>query len=313
VGKRISKQNSMTYRTGYRGGAALFSLPFLGIGVFFALMGFEVIPVPGDSKVNAPLWVVGFVGLAFALAGLMLLGHGLRGMRHHARRKHIVQIHPNRPWLADYPWDETGIDSRLGARALQNLFGTTIWFVFLVPFHWWAFLSGEGPLMVQVIVGLFALISVFVLWKAVEGVLQWAKFGRCRLRFRTFPFEPGGKLAVQFSPNAFDRLKATLRFVEERVVQSGSGRNRSSRIVHEALYEDAQELEPGALNPEVDIEFELPDELVNDISGTPIRYWELKIEADVPGVDFEASFPIPVYAGTRKATAASGGTVMATD
>jgi hypothetical protein len=303
----------MTYRTGYRGGAALFSLPFIGVGVWISLVGFETLPPPG--RVNAPLSVVALIGTAFALAGLMLLGHAVRGMRHHARREQVVELYPDRPWLSDFPWDERGIASRLGARALQDVFGATLWCVFLAPFHWWAFLSGAGHVMLWLIVGLFEFVSVFVVWNAVRRVLCWAKYGRAHLRFRRFPFEPGGTLSVVFSPNFFHRFVATLRFVEERIEQTGRGRNRSSRIVHEALHEQVKELEPGPLQPEVDIEFELPadETLVTSVSGTPVRYWELQIEAEDPGVDFDASWPLPVYAGTRKAIAARGGTVTVTD
>ena len=92
----------MIYRTGYRGGAALFSLPFIGIGTYFALSGFEYIsPPPG--KVNAPLWVIGVIGLAFALAGFMVLAHALRGMRHHARKRRELELYPERPWVSDFP------------------------------------------------------------------------------------------------------------------------------------------------------------------------------------------------------------------
>jgi len=313
VARVISKTDSLSYRTAYKGGAAGFALPFIALGTWIALVGFQQLPPPG--KVNAPLAVVALIGIAFALAGLMLLGHAVRGMRHHARKARVVELYPGRPWLSDFPWDERGIDSRLGARAAQDVFGATIWCVFLAPFHWWAFLSGTDSVMLYVIVGLFEFISVFVVWNAVRRVLQWLKYGRTRLRFLRFPYEPGSRLSVCFHPNRFDRLVATLRFVEESIEESGSGEDRRVRIVHRALHEQSRELEPGPLQAEVDIEFDLPadESLVTDISGTPVRYWELKLEAEEMGVDFDATWPLPVYAGTRNATAPRGGTVTVMD
>jgi hypothetical protein len=290
----------MIYRTGYRGGAALFSLPFIGAGVYFALVGFEQVPPP-PGKINSPLWVIGYIGIAFAMAGLMVLAHALRGMRHHARRKRVTELFPDRPWVSDYPWDQNGIDSRLGARALHSIFGTTLFCIFLAPFHWWAWMSGHGGFMVGLITGLFEFLAVFVVWSGIRHVIQWLKYGRMRLRFREFPYRPGGSLDLEFSPNSFDHLRATLRFIEERVETSGSGENRSSRIVHDALHEETKHFEPGTLQPEVRIQFELPanDEWVNQISGTPVRYWELLLESEVVGVDFEASWPVPVYSTAR--------------
>ena len=93
-----------------------------------------------------------------------------------------------------------------------------------------------------------------------------------------------------------------MRFIEERIETSGTGKNRSSTIVHDVLYEETKELAPRMLEAEVRLEFALPDndEWVNRISGTPVRYWELLLEADVPGVDFHVSWPLPVYLGDRE-------------
>ena len=55
---------------------------------------------------------------------------------------------------------------------------------------------------------------------------------------------------------------------------------------------------------------ELPanDEWVNQISGTPVRYWELLLESEVVGVDFEASWPLPVYSTARPSPSRTGET-----
>ena len=202
----------MTYRTGYRGGAVLFSLPFLGVGVYFALVGFEQIPPP-PGKFNAPMWVVGYIGLAFALAGFLVFAHGLRGVLHHARRKRSIELYPERPWISDYPWDPDGIDSRLGARAIQSVFGSALFCIFLAPFHWWAWMSDHGAFMVKAITGLFEFIAIFVVWNAVRHVLQWLRYGSSRLRFRKFPFE---EIKIRF-PHSLFRIIQTKSFGLSRI------------------------------------------------------------------------------------------------
>ena len=49
---------------------------------------------------------------------------------------------------------------------------------------------------------------------------------------------------------------------------------------------------------EVPISFDLPadPELANRLGEAPVRYWELVVEAEEPGVDFATSFVLPVYA-----------------
>lgn len=302
----------MYQRTAYRGGAALMALPFIGVGVYCAGFGFGYLPEP--DGVNAPLWVVGCIGLAFAIAGLWLLTLGLGGMRHHARRKRIVELYPERPWLSDYAWDDSGIESRPFARAVGSLYFAALWCIFMTPFYWWAFLSGEGNWFVKGIVGLFCFFTIFVLKQAFSGVVHAFKYGRTRLRFHTFPFHPGGKLDVDFEGNRFEELTATLRFVEERIYEDV---DQKKDLVARTLHSDEQTLTPGPFQPVVRLVFDLPDdeELVNEISGDPVRFWELEIRAPAPGVDFHVVLPVPVYSprGKRKATAASGGKVTISD
>ena len=56
---------------------------------------------------------------------------------------------------------------------------------------------------------------------------------------------------------------------------------------------------------EVAIAFDLPDEPLwaNRLGELPIRYWELAVDAEAPGVDFATSFVLPVYAARVPAAA----------
>jgi hypothetical protein len=279
--ERIEKTDTLSQRTAYRGGAVVFGVPFLGVGTFFAGAGFGYWPLPG--KANAPLWVIGYVGLAFALAGLVMMISGVRGLL--AKRRGGARL-----------WTEDGMHDRAGGRVLSGFFASVFFAVFLVPFNWWAYLSGQGPFMVKGIVGLFDLILLLVVGQFLYRIAQFLKYGHSRLHFHGYPFRPGGEVAVTFLPNRFDELKATWRFVEERFETTGSGKNRTTSLVSYAHFSETETLAPGRTSPEVDLSFTLPDEpeWVTDVTGQPVRYWELVVEADVPGVDFHATFPLPV-------------------
>ncbi|MDX1420937.1 MAG: hypothetical protein R3181_13310, partial [Rubricoccaceae bacterium] len=68
-----------------------------------ALVG-DFIDVPGMGEANAPWWVVGCVGLAFLLAGLMVGVSGVRGILHRRRRAAPARDRRDGPWMRDYPW-----------------------------------------------------------------------------------------------------------------------------------------------------------------------------------------------------------------
>ena len=50
-----------------------------------------------------------------------------------------------------------------------------------------------------------------------------------------------------------------------------------------------------------DVSFDVPvDGRVTALGERPARYWELAVNSeDVPGVDYSASFYVPVYGGRR--------------
>lgn len=309
--RKISKTDTRSYRTTYRWGALLLGVPFVGIGLPFALIGFGVWDVELDA--NAPMWVLGAVGAAFTLAGGLVIVHGVRGVLNRRRIERTRLLH-DEAWFLDHPWDPEGVEDHPGGRVGHGLVGILLFGVFLAPFHWWAFLSGQGPFMVKAIVILFDLVLFLIVGTTVYHLLQLVKYGRSRLRFARFPFHPGGELRAVFLPARFPRARFTLRFVEERFEERGSGEDRRSVLVCYEHYRETKKVEPARLETEVPVEFDLPDreEWVTELSGQPVRYWELLVEAEVPGVDFKTTFPLPVYAdprGTAKATAPSGGSV----
>jgi hypothetical protein len=307
---RIHKNDTLSQRVAYGKGALLLSLPFILVGGIFAALGFGGVQLEGA---NAPMWVIGAFGFAFLLAGLVLFANALRSRRAAARRRALADAPP---WQRDLPWDRKGTKDRAGPRVANAFLGSFFLAVFLVPFNWWAFLSGKGPLPVEVLVGLFDLIALLVLGNACYRLAQLLKYGSSRLGFRDFPFFLGERLEVVFAPNRFDEVRFTLRCVEERYERSGE----STSLVCYELHRDERTLLPGTLEPEVAVAFDLPDEpdLANRLGEMPVRYWELAIDAEAPGVDFETSFVLPVYAagsdsggagGTANATAARGGSV----
>ena len=293
---RLHKNETLSQRVAYGKGALLLSLPFIVIGGIFAAIGFGGVELKGA---NAPMWVIGAFGLAFLLAGLILFTHALRSSRAAARRRALADAPL---WERDFPWNPEGTKDRALARVGNAFLGSVFLAVFLVPFNWWAFLSGKGPLPVEIFVGLFDLILLFVLGNAFYLLAQFAKYGHSRLGFERFPFLLGDRLGVVFLPNRFAEIRFTLRYVEERYETSGHGKNRSTSLVCYELYRAEQTVEPGALEAEVKVAFDLPDEPEwgNRLCETPIRYWELAVDAEAPGVDFATAFVLPVYAARAR-------------
>ncbi len=279
-----------------------FGLPFAGMGTFILLMGLGKIEVdPG--KVHAPMWIIALFGLLFVLAGLSFIWHGLGGVRRKAKIKFVKTTRVSSPWLWDYEWQALGISDNKLKKVMHGLIMLIVVGAFLAPFHWWAFVSDEGSIMVKAMVVFFDL--VFGLgggYYFLNNLALFLKYGNSRLRFSSFPFLLGDTLSVVLVglPSEINQLQLDLRFIEEQYETRGSGRNKESRVVCYQLYHEERILKGRevASSGKLSLEWGLPNEpeMTSTLSQRPARFWELEVKADTPGVDYHSRFLLPVYA-----------------
>lgn len=279
-----------------------FGLPFAGMGTFILLMGLGKIEVdPG--KVHAPMWIIALFGLLFVLAGLSFIWHGLGGVRRKAKIKIVKTTRASSPWLWDYEWQALGISDNKLKKVMHGLIMLIVVGAFLAPFHWWAFVSDEGSIMVKAMVVFFDL--VFGLgggYYFLNNLALFLKYGNSRLRFSSFPFLLGDTLSVVLVglPSEINQLQLDLRFIEEQYETRGSGRNKESRVVCYQLYHEERILKGRevASSGKLSLEWGLPNEpeMTSTLSQRPARFWELEVKADTPGVDYHSRFLLPVYA-----------------
>ncbi|MBI1336820.1 MAG: hypothetical protein GC164_07650 [Phycisphaera sp.] len=312
--KRLTGVTARKGHAGVAGGtvAMVASLFFVGMGVFITLIGLGVVHVK-PSSIHAPMWVISLVGLIFFMAGAGVFTGGLKALRTAGKLKQRAALHPNEPWMADHLWDPEGTTSNAGREVFSALLVTLFIAVFLTPFNY-IFVLGDAPFFAKAIIGFFDLFLVGMVGMTVYRFMRWQKYGQTRLVFTGFPFFLGQTLDVNFiSPRgigSYTKLKFELRCIEVEKQVSGSGKNRSTSYIPYRIYQDLYEIDqPGELGPTanpvapasdvtqgVPITFLLPsDGRATNLSVDEPTYWELLIHADTPGVDFEATYLLPVY------------------
>jgi hypothetical protein len=277
----------------------VFSLPFIAVGAGALLAAFGVF-LP--SKMNAPPLVIGCVGAVFAGAGLLVMYGGIRNTLISARRKREQQMFPNEPWRRDHVWSHDGaVDSSI-AKGWGTLCAGGFVAVFMVPFNYWAFFTKESHVIVIGITSLFDLIAIAIFCGGMYQILRGMKYGASRLRWERFPFFLGDVFEARFATGRpigqFNAMTITLRCIVEVTETRGSGKSRSQQIVCYQHYADTVEIKQAGVHGlgEVPITFNLPQGDYGTTLGIARpRYWELEINADTPGIDFHASFMVPVY------------------
>jgi hypothetical protein len=279
----------------------LFGSLFVAVGIYISLMGTKVVSV-NPAAMHAPYWVLTVAGVSFALGGMMVWGMAGRQFAADRRRIHATLRHPNEPALTDYPWHPDGFEvSEWPAVAKLTAFAIGLT-VFLSMFNWWAFVA-HGPWMVKGIVILFDCVALAMWLEAARQLGRAFKFGHSRIVFTGFPYRLTAPVILHWQPAAgvaqIRKGDFTLRCVKEWMESTGTGKNRQTSIVHEELWsgkwvvDQPRKLE---LKDSVELRYELPaDAQPTQLSADTPIFWELEVKLDLPGLDFQETYLVPIY------------------
>jgi hypothetical protein len=306
------------------GCAVLFGLPFFGVGLFLLVVAFGGIPTKAGGG-DPPLLLLLLVAIVFGGPGLFLIGHGVGMLRKKWRWKASRKDHPGEPWTWDHQWDQAGASHGGAAETLGGFVVVLFLTAFMAPFNY-VFLWMEFTPIAVLVIGIFDLITL-VAWGAfLYSVVQRLKYGTSRFLFSTFPFFLGesveGRLVDTPRFQGAAKFAVALRCVEQAFESHG----RSNAVVCYSLFEDARSFEPGSLDfgggeparffqlfrkvdagATLDLSFSLPADCpATTLSAAPPRYWELEVKAETAGVDYTATFLLPVYARPSSSATPAG-------
>jgi hypothetical protein len=307
----IAEQVRLTGRTEARGAhpatslgplaGFLFGLAAAGAGGLLIAGWLGVIQLESEGE-PPPEWVLPAMGAMFIAVGLWLWGLGFaawRQARAHAAREREFMGQRSR---IDHDWDPKGDSPSRAAPALRQLWLAVVLTLFMAPFHM-VFWQDGAPTWVKVVVAVLDLVVVVVWQSTITAFGHALKFGAARLEFRRFPYDPEQPIELNWWPPAgitqVDGGTFTLRCIHESWEEHGSGKNRTRRLVHEAVWQGSWTIEhPRTLAPgqPVVLRFEPPRGLPpTALSVARPTFWELEVTIQVPGLDYQAHHLVPVY------------------
>ena len=150
---------------------------------------------------------------------------------------------------------------------------------------------------------LFPLVGIGLIVWAVRSTIRYRKYGVSRLELSTIPGVIGRTLAgmvrAPASMQPVEGFQVTLTCV--RRVTTGGGKNRSTS--ESILWQDEQRVRgelsrtAAALETHIPVAFRLPADVrpCDDADSGDQVLWRLRLSAEVPGVDYESVFQVPVF------------------
>lgn len=233
------------------------------------------------------------LGLVFTGVGGSLAWFGLRG-RAKARS---AAANSDKPWLLRPEW--AGPEIRSGGGATLAWIMAAPWNVIAAPIGIMStleFLDGNKPAAFGL---LFPLVGAGLLTWAIRETLAWRRFGAAPLVMDPYPGaiggQAGGTVDVRLPYDAQLTFRTSLTCVYSYVSGSGKNRRRSERVVWQT--DGAAHTVPGLGHTRLEILFDVDEGLPPSDPKEESAYhlWRLHVEADLPGVDFERVFEIPVF------------------
>jgi hypothetical protein len=277
---------------------ALFGLPFAVAGVW-ALSG-----VPGKWAHGDPrdALVLTAAGLAFALVGFGLMAGAAVGRGKIGAEAKAAWEHPDEPWKWRSDWAAGHVLDGGKNDTLGMITFAVLWNLVALPAGWLGWEEGvkHGVALASIAL-LFPAVGVGLAVWAARGVIRVKRFGVSRLDLASVPVPVGRTLAGTIRTRLTTTPEGgfTLTLSALRITRSGPDNDRSTRVLWQ---EEAQT--PGQLSGGTDgvrvvapVAIRIPPEAPStDHSAIDDEVvWRLEVRAAEPGVDYTATFELPIY------------------
>ena len=273
-----------------------FGLPFLGIGAWLiggCLGIFEFEP----GSVRAPIPILFVCGLIFFLPGVLVSGFGLKKIFTYYSKSNARLINSHRPWTYDMDWKKDGWShSKIGA-ILYNIFGLGMVYLLFSPFVYFFSKSKNLPVVFPIAIGLMVLLFTYI---GIKQILKAIRFSGVKCAYLRFPYFLGEEFEVKITglPNHIDSnsIHTELRCLQSKLKESRH--NHKNQRYFKCLYKDEQDYNSHMISRNsINIKFDIPQDenLGTDLIQADYIYWELRVWTEIPGVNFDYGFPVPIY------------------
>ena len=274
------------------GCAVLFFLPFAAVGVFAAA---QLVVALGRGD-HAQAGFLSIFALTFGGVGIGGITAVLAGRRRAEEGLAREARHPASPWLWREDWAARRVTDSPRAAMWSAWAFTALWNLISLPSAVLAVRSAmrEGNRLALIAL-VFPVAGVGLLVWAIRATLRYRRFGVSTLELTAVPAAVGhaleGLIRTPMGLRPPDGFQLTLSCI--RQVTSGSGRNRSTS--ESILWQEKRQAPPTGIG--VPVAFPIPADAVPcdpGRSGNRV-FWRLEARAEVPGVDYAASFEVPVF------------------
>ena len=241
--------------------------------------------------------------LMFGSVGFGLLFGGLAAVKKSRAEAALAAAHPEARWMWKADWAAGQIVSSQKNAMRATLLFAVFWIVVTAPL----LLVLPGEILTKhnrvALLGLtFPAIGLLLAGWAVYAVLRWRKFGQSIFQMASVPGVVGGQLAGVIRTSAKirpeDGFHLLLRCVRRVTTGAGKSRHTTETVAWEderiAMHELLDDLaEQSAIPVAFDIPYDCQPS--DERNADDQIVWRLTAAAEVPGIDYTATFEVPIF------------------
>lgn len=250
-------------------------------------------------------WVAGIFALAIPAVIVTFVAFSIAwAIRAQRAQQRLKAQYPDAPWMWRSEWATGQVTHNMRGSALALLFFACFWNAISLPA---SYLAWAGPKAIpeiwpRLFILLFPLVGMALLYAAVRGLLQWRKYGNSCFRLAEVPGVIGGKISgvveVPATVQPTDGYHLTLQCVHRVVTGSGKNQHTNETVLWETQRTMLRGIEGGTgEQTTIPVAFAIPFDAreSNETDHRDSIVWRLKVAAATPGVDYDATFDVPVF------------------
>jgi hypothetical protein len=278
----------------------LFLLPFCAVGVGAACAA--VSPALAGDWRRAGFFLV--FAVVFGGAGFGLLAAIALGRRKLATTIERAHAHPDEPWLWREDWAARRVHDGARTGMWTGIFFAVMWNAIAIPVAVAVVPAAVAKGTRLALLGLvFPLAGVAIAVAAVRSALRYRRFGVSCLDLERVPIPVGhplvGTVRAALDGPPAGGFRVVLSCIDR--VTSGTGDSRTT--TENVRWQEERRVDGTLVRDERGIGVTVPIAIptaadapgTNEAMPRNTIVWRLAISASVPGVDYAATFDVPVY------------------
>jgi hypothetical protein len=229
----------------------------------------------------------------------------LAGRRRSQALAALETRHPAEPWLWRPDWSAGRAEDTSRRTMWSAWVFTVLWNLVGAPAGYLALREATRPGgdRAALIALIFPLVGLGLLVWALRATLRYRRYGVSRFELATLPGVVGhslrGTVRLALGLRPADGFQVSLSCVRRRTVGSGKNRSTQESILwrDERRIEGRLERDAAGMGTALPVAFPVPADAspTDGINPADAIVWRLEVTADVPGVDYQSSFEVPVF------------------